>query len=118
MREALFRDSFPVQSSLPTLFSSLTWGKKQGGCVLVAQSRVYNTNWGVEPRWILYSFHKIPVEARANMRNNLGPCCTCLLEGGRHDEVPRGGGNKMARVLLTASQGREVATRGVVFLPC
>ena len=52
------------------------------------------------------------------MRNNLGPCCTCLLEGGRHDEVPRGGGNKMARVLLTASQGREVATRGVVFPPC
>ena len=51
------------------------------------------------------------------MRNNLGPCCTCLLEGGRHDEVPRGGGNKMARVLLTASQGREVATRGVVFPP-
>ena len=110
MREALFRDYYPVQSSFGA--------KNRGGGVLVAQSRVYNTNWGVEPRWILYSFHKIQVEARANMRNNLGPCCTCLLEGGRHDEAPRGGGNKMARVLLTASQGREVATRWVVFPPC
>ena len=111
MREALFRDYSPVQSS------GGVKNKGEGG-VLVAQSRLYDTNWGIEPRWKLYSSHKIPVEARANMRNNLGPCFTCLLEGGRHDEAPRGGGNKMARVLLTASQGREVATRGVVFSPC
>ena len=52
------------------LFSALLGEIKQGGGVLVAQSRVYDTNWGVEPRWILYSSHKIPVEARANMRNH------------------------------------------------
>ena len=95
-REALFRDYYPVLSYLPTLFP-LSLREKQGGegGVLVAQSRGYDTNWAVEPRWRVYSFHKIPVEARANMSNQLGPRCTCLLErAGRRDEAPRGGDNK------------------------
>ena len=87
MREALFRDYYPVQSSFGA--------KNRGGGVLVAQSRGYDTNWAVEPRWRVFSFHKILVEARANMSNQLGPRCTCLLEGGgRRDEAPRGGDNK------------------------
>ena len=72
---------------------------------------------GVKPRCELYSSHKIPVEARANMRNHLGPYGACLLEGGRRNEAPRGGGNKMARVLLTASQGPGVAIRGRGYFP-
>ena len=80
MREALFRDYYPVQSSFGA--------KNRGGGVLVAQSRVYHTNWGVEPRCELYSSHKIPVEARANMRNHMGPYGVCLLEGGSSQRGP------------------------------